>query len=41
MARLSYTFHTPLPQMLTMYWDDALLWWPQVRSIHDELRGRA
>ncbi|MEZ5782054.1 MAG: hypothetical protein R3D70_10560 [Rhizobiaceae bacterium] len=39
MARIAHTLATPLPQLLAMDWDEALLWWPHARSIHDELRS--
>ncbi|MCO5083094.1 MAG: hypothetical protein M9955_15745 [Rhizobiaceae bacterium] len=39
MARISAIFHTPLPQLLAMRWDEGLLWWPLARDVHAETFG--
>lgn len=39
MARISHTLNTALPDLLALYWDEALLWWPHARAIHEELRS--
>ncbi len=38
-GRVSATFSTPLPAVLSMAWTDAVLWWLEARSIDAETWG--
>ena len=39
MARVSAYLHTPVPEVMTMWWDELLLWHEEARTIHAETFG--
>jgi hypothetical protein len=36
---VSAYLHTPLSEVLEMFWDEILLWHEEARTIHDETFG--
>jgi len=38
-ARIASYLHTPIPAVMEMWWDEALLWHEEAREIHSETFG--